>query len=55
MIDLSGGQPDLTPEWIPWMMECLSDKGLNKKVYYGQMIILAMTICGRICPKVRSI
>src|ERR1043165_6298843 len=21
MIDLTGGQPDLTPEWVPWMMQ----------------------------------
>lgn len=33
MIDLSGGQPDLTPEWIPWMMEALVEKGLHNKVY----------------------
>ncbi|MEX2236945.1 MAG: hypothetical protein WEB00_05335 [Dehalococcoidia bacterium] len=26
VIDLSGGQPDLVPEWIPWMMEALSDR-----------------------------
>jgi len=33
MIDLSGGQPDLTPEWVPWMMEALIKKGLEDKVY----------------------
>lgn len=33
MIDLSGGQPDLTPEWVPWMMEVLTKKGLDDKVY----------------------
>jgi organic radical activating enzyme len=33
MIDLSGGQPDLTPEWVPWMMESLTRKGLHNKVY----------------------
>jgi uncharacterized Fe-S cluster-containing radical SAM superfamily protein len=33
MIDLSGGQPDLTPEWIPWTMESLVRKGLESKVY----------------------
>ncbi len=33
MIDLSGGQPDLTPEWIPWMMEELSSRGLSESVY----------------------
>src|SRR5205085_11623142 len=33
MIDLTGGQPDLTPEWIPWMMQTLIEKGLDQKVY----------------------
>lgn len=33
MIDLSGGQPDLTPEWVPWMMEGLMKKNLQDKVY----------------------
>ncbi|MGG7552427.1 hypothetical protein ACQ7CX_17600 [Chryseobacterium arthrosphaerae] len=33
MIDLSGGQPDLTPEWIPWMMESLESKGLADKIF----------------------
>jgi uncharacterized Fe-S cluster-containing radical SAM superfamily protein len=33
IIDLSGGQPDLTPEWVPWMMEALLRRGLEKSVY----------------------
>lgn len=33
MIDLTGGQPDLTPEWVPWMMQALKEKGLSEKVY----------------------
>ena len=33
MIDLTGGQPDLTPEWVPWMMETLKEKGIDEKVY----------------------
>jgi uncharacterized Fe-S cluster-containing radical SAM superfamily protein len=33
MIDLTGGQPDLTPEWIPWMMKALRERGLDKQVY----------------------
>ena len=33
VIDCSGGQPDLVPEWIPWMMEALQDAGLSDKVY----------------------
>jgi uncharacterized Fe-S cluster-containing radical SAM superfamily protein len=33
MIDLSGGQPDLTPEWVPWMMEEIIRRGLADRVY----------------------
>lgn len=33
IIDLSGGQPDLTPEWIPWMMQTLKYRGLYDKVF----------------------
>jgi uncharacterized Fe-S cluster-containing radical SAM superfamily protein len=33
MIDLTGGQPDLAPEWVPWMMEALEDYGLADEVY----------------------
>jgi len=33
VIDLSGGQPDLAPEWVPWMMKELSAKDLDRKVY----------------------
>ncbi len=33
MIDLTGGQPDLTPEWVPWMMQTLKDKGIDDKIY----------------------
>ena len=33
VIDLSGGQPDLTPEWIPWMMRELRHRNLEKTVY----------------------
>jgi uncharacterized Fe-S cluster-containing radical SAM superfamily protein len=33
MIDLSGGQPDLTPEWIPWMMEAIIDRKLESKIF----------------------
>lgn len=33
MIDLTGGQPDLTPEWIPWMMKVLQERGLDEKIY----------------------
>lgn len=32
VIDLTGGQPDLTPEWVPWMMESLSNRGLDKEI-----------------------
>jgi uncharacterized Fe-S cluster-containing radical SAM superfamily protein len=33
VIDCSGGQPDLIPEWVPWMMEALTANGLANKVY----------------------
>jgi len=33
LIDLSGGQPDLTPEWIPWMMRELMSRNLADQVY----------------------
>jgi uncharacterized Fe-S cluster-containing radical SAM superfamily protein len=33
VIDLSGGQPDLTPEWIPWMMKELRRQDLHEAVY----------------------
>lgn len=31
MLDLTGGQPDLTPEWVPWMMEALTNRNLHEK------------------------
>jgi uncharacterized Fe-S cluster-containing radical SAM superfamily protein len=33
VIDLSGGQPDLVPEWVPWMIEALTERGLGEEVY----------------------
>jgi uncharacterized Fe-S cluster-containing radical SAM superfamily protein len=33
VIDLTGGQPDLVPEWVPWMMTELRSRGLEKTVY----------------------
>jgi uncharacterized Fe-S cluster-containing radical SAM superfamily protein len=33
MIDLTGGQPDLVPEWVPWMMDALAAAGLSTSVY----------------------
>ncbi len=33
VIDLTGGQPDLVPEWVPWMMEELQGRGLQDEVY----------------------
>jgi uncharacterized Fe-S cluster-containing radical SAM superfamily protein len=33
VIDLSGGQPDLVPEWIPWMMEELRSRQLDDSIY----------------------
>jgi uncharacterized Fe-S cluster-containing radical SAM superfamily protein len=33
MIDLTGGQPDLVPEWVPWTMAALQDAGIADSVY----------------------
>jgi uncharacterized Fe-S cluster-containing radical SAM superfamily protein len=33
VIDLTGGQPDLVPEWVPWMIEALAARGLAHEVY----------------------
>lgn len=33
IIDLSGGSPDLVPEWTPWMMRALKDAGLAELTY----------------------
>lgn len=33
MIDLSGGEPSIVPEWIPWMMRELRYRKLEDKVY----------------------
>jgi uncharacterized Fe-S cluster-containing radical SAM superfamily protein len=30
IIDLSGGSPDLVPEWTPWMMRALRNAGLER-------------------------
>jgi len=33
VIDLSGGSPDLTPEWVVWMMDALEAAGLAETTY----------------------
>jgi hypothetical protein len=33
VLDLTGGQPDLIPEWVPWMMRALTNRGLQDCVY----------------------
>lgn len=33
IIDLTGGQPDLVPEWTPWMMDALEARGLADQIY----------------------
>jgi uncharacterized Fe-S cluster-containing radical SAM superfamily protein len=33
IIDLSGGQPDLVPEWVPWTMQALRARGLEGSMY----------------------
>lgn len=33
MIDLTGGQPELVPEWVVWTMRSLRERGLEETVY----------------------
>lgn len=33
VIDLTGGQPDLTPEWVPWMIREIQARGLENSTY----------------------
>jgi uncharacterized Fe-S cluster-containing radical SAM superfamily protein len=33
MIDLTGGQPELIPEWVPWTMQALRQRDLEGSVY----------------------
>lgn len=33
ILDLSGGQPDLVPEWVLWTMDALEARGLSSSVY----------------------
>jgi uncharacterized Fe-S cluster-containing radical SAM superfamily protein len=33
VLDLSGGQPELTPEWVLWTMDALEGVGIDQKVY----------------------
>lgn len=33
VLDLSGGQPDLVPEWCLWTMRALEDRGLRGRVH----------------------
>ncbi|MGA2602977.1 MAG: radical SAM protein [Verrucomicrobiia bacterium] len=33
IIDLSGGQPDLVPEWGLWFADALAARGLSKEIY----------------------
>ncbi len=33
MIDLTGGQPEIIPEWVVWTMEEIRNRGLEGKVY----------------------
>ena len=33
IIDLSGGSPDLIPEWTVWMMRALEDAGISEQTY----------------------
>lgn len=33
VLDLSGGSPDLTPEWVPWTIEALERAGIAESTY----------------------
>lgn len=33
IIDLSGGQPDLVPEWVLWFADIIHNKGLDREIY----------------------
>lgn len=33
VLDLSGGQPDIVPEWVPWTMRALSERGISESTY----------------------
>ena len=33
VLDLTGGQPDLTPEWVPWMIREVKSRGMENEVY----------------------
>lgn len=33
ILDLSGGSPDLTPEWVPWAIEALERAGISDQTY----------------------
>jgi len=33
VIDLTGGQPELTPEWVPWVMEEVYERGIENEVF----------------------
>lgn len=33
VLDLSGGSPNLVPEWVPWMMKDIKRRGLESEIY----------------------
>jgi uncharacterized Fe-S cluster-containing radical SAM superfamily protein len=33
ILDLSGGSPDLLPEWVVWMMDAIEDTGRKSSIY----------------------
>ena len=51
VLDLTGGQPDLVPEWILWMMCELRARGLERKVYVWSDTISAMITSGVFSPR----
>jgi uncharacterized Fe-S cluster-containing radical SAM superfamily protein len=33
VIDLTGGNPEIVTEWVPWMMQALTDRGVSTTTY----------------------
>lgn len=51
VIDLTGGQPDLTPEWVPWMMRELRRRKMDQSVYLWSDDNLSTDYFWRYLPK----
>ena len=54
IIDLSGGQPDLVPEWTMWMIDAMAELALPSRSIYGATITSVTTTCSAIFPMTSS-